>query len=175
MMMSSNIWNNSQPTWFHKKASSTFSILPKSYRKGFVFIRSMMKQSLERDKKWKLWLEFQLWSSPIIMHALNPTSSTFFLIQALLKIFSDDFVTSSAFSYCWFSCFHSLCYLGKIISWDPRKLSHIYAIINKKSPWEKYARMRLVPLSSFAIIKIPVSPATLDAWEELLIYNSNHL
>ena len=130
----------------------------------------MMKQSLEQDKKWKLWLEFQLWSSPIMMDALKPTSSTFFLIQSLLKIFSDEFASSSAFIYCWFSCFHSLCYLGKTISWDPRQLNHIYAIINKKFAGKKYARMRLVPLSSFAIIKIPVNPATLDAWEELLIY-----
>ena len=95
---------------------------------------------------------------------------TFYLIQALFQIFSEEFITSTAFLYCWFSCFHALCYLGKTTSWDPRQLCHIHAILNKKSLGKKYARMGRVPLSSLSIIKIPVDPATLDAWEELLIF-----
>ena len=71
---------------------------------------------------------------------------------------------------CWFSCFHSLCYLGKTTVWDQRQLNHIYAIIKKSTKGKKYQKMRSVPLSSFTIIKIPVDPATLDAWEDLLIH-----
>ena len=128
----------------------------------------MMKQSLELEKEWKLWLEFQLWMSPIMIDALKPSSSPYFLIQALLNIFSEEFATSSSCLYCRFSCFHSLCYLGKTASWDPRQMNHIYAILKKTTKGRKYARMRTVPLSSFSIIKIPVNPGTLDAREDLL-------
>ena len=50
----------------------------------------MKKQSLELEKEWKLWLEFQLWSSPVMIDAMNPTLSPYFLIKALLNILSDD-------------------------------------------------------------------------------------
>ena len=74
MVISSNMWNDSQPDWFSKKSISVCSILPSSYRKGFVLILSMTKHSLEQDKKWKLWLEFQIWSSPKMIDALKPAS-----------------------------------------------------------------------------------------------------
>ena len=74
MVISSNMWNDSQPDWFSKKSISVCSVLPSSYRKGFVLILSMTKHSLEQDKKWKLWLEFQIWSSPKMIDALKPAS-----------------------------------------------------------------------------------------------------
>ena len=102
-----------------------------------------------------------------MIDAFRPTSPVYYLVQALLNIFSIKFAESSAYLHGWFSCFHSLRYLGKTIIWDKRL--HILSIIKKKSKGRKYARMRAVPLSSFSSIKVPVDPATLDAWEELLI------
>ena len=175
MMIASKMWNESFPLWFRKYANTIFSILPNKFRKGFVLILSMMKQSLELNNQWKLWLEFQLWTAPIMIDNLKPESPVFYLVQALLNIFSSEFAESSAFLYCWFSCFHSLCYLGKTTVWEKRQMLHITSIIKKKRKGRKYERMRAVPLSSLCIIKIPVDPATLDAWEELLISVSNHL
>ena len=133
MVIASKIWNDFHPNWFYTYSNTIFSILPNSYRKGLVLILSMMKQSLEIERQWKLWLEFQSWSSPIMIESLKPTSPVYHLIQAMLKIFTDEFANSSAFLYCWFSCFHSLCYLGKTTIWENRQLNHIYAILKKKS------------------------------------------
>ena len=128
MMIASKMWNESFPLLFRKYSNTIFSIFPNKFRKGFVLILSMMKPSLELNNQWKLWLEFQLWTAPIMIDNLKPTSPVFYLVQALLNIFSIDFAESSAYLYCWFSCFHSLCYLGKTTIWDKRQMLHIYSI-----------------------------------------------
>ena len=47
MVISSNMWNEAYPSWFYTQSNPVFSILPNSYRKSFVRILSMMKQSCQ--------------------------------------------------------------------------------------------------------------------------------